>query len=151
MKLIVCKFVVFSVFFYLSIFCSSKTIDNKFVVQNSLHNKADSVFNLYFQTLEKFLQLKGSPNYSLKVDSLESASGIAPHDIIIFFQNITGIKAPNTANESSYVWFYDITDLDVKKWKDWHKKNRYLLVWENDKKRVNRKDKDIYSGNLKPN
>lgn len=122
---------------------------------NSYDYKIDSTLNYYFELLdsaykeksfydsnpELFLEMLKKDSTSILTDNLDFA--------INFMQRITGINAPTNAAKSSYVWTYNLTPKLINKWKRWFDENRSRLIWEKNKCRINRSDKDIYSGKLK--
>jgi uncharacterized protein YxeA len=62
-------------------------------------------------------------------------------------EKITGIHAEK---QQTYLATKIVDDKLIDKWSDWLNKNRGMLIWETNKNRINRKDKDIYSGLLLP-
>jgi hypothetical protein len=62
-------------------------------------------------------------------------------------EKITDIYAEK---EQTYFATKIIDDAIISKWANWLNKNKKMLVWDNSNNRINRKDKDIYSGKLLP-
>jgi hypothetical protein len=66
---------------------------------------------------------------------------------IDLLEKITDIYAEK---QQTYLAIKIVDDDIIYKWSNWLNKNRNILIWEKDKNRINRRDKDIYTGLLLP-
>ncbi len=101
-------------------------------VNNSDSIKIDSVMNIYFTILEKTLKEEEHEYYDDWVDVPEA------NEVLTL---LTGI---GSESDGTFFGTIEITQATYDKWYEWYKDNKNLLIWEKDKKRINRKDKDVY-------
>lgn len=101
------------IFLFTGISCNSKNFKQ--------NNKAQKEYLLNIEIIEKFIVDKGTSNSEI----LDSA--------ILFMETVTNIK-------SDFIPGYEITlvpnEKNLKDWKDWYKKNKKRLYWDENEQKV---------------
>ena len=110
--------------------------------------RIDSVLNSYFTFLYNTVDNREKMDLA-KITELDSLGDKAEveNEITYRLEQLTGIKA-------KHAYYYasgkSIERGLVDKWKSWCEKNRELLVWNEEKKRIERSDYDIDTGRKIP-
>jgi hypothetical protein len=106
--------------------------------------QSDKKVDFFIREQIDIAKSKGKVNSS---NEAQSDTTFTFEKCIDLLEKITDIRAEK---QQTYLAIKIVDDKLINKWSDWIDKNKTLLIWEKDKNRINRKDKDIYSGLLIP-
>lgn len=120
-------------------------------VKSSSKQKIDSVFDYHFSLLDSayeiVVRIQNDPEKMKELmDTTTNFNFPDFYASVEFLEKVSGISSTMT----TYVPYKALDDKVIRDWKVWYNENYHLLMWEEKKKRINRKDKDIYSGKLQP-
>ena len=89
-----------------------------------MESKAEIAFNDNIKVVEKYLQG-------------ETIKGTGLDDSVIFFEELTNIKSNIFEGIDKLL---DPTEKNLQDWKDWYKKNKHLVYWDEREQKVKLKD-----------
>ncbi|MDN5214512.1 hypothetical protein QQ020_20695 [Fulvivirgaceae bacterium BMA12] len=108
--------------------CSYSPLQNN----SSESKKIDSVMNIYFTILDKTLKGEEHEYYDDWIDVPEASKVLSL---------LSGIASKS---DGTFLGTIDITRETYDEWFEWYRNNKNVLIWEEDKKRVNRRDKNVF-------
>ncbi len=113
--------------------------------------KVDSVFYYHFSMIDSAYDISNRLSIELSsdkgnIDSLNIDRLPNYMESVRFLEKVTEIGSSNQDYFNSIYLDNEV----IRKWKNWYANNSEKLYWEIKNARVNRKDKDIYTGKLQP-
>ncbi|MES2517893.1 MAG: hypothetical protein V4585_07280 [Bacteroidota bacterium] len=117
-------------------------------IDTSAQVKASNI-NFFIQKQFKRInsELKSKKEYLSEPDKGNDKTLFEFENSVDILEKITDIYAERQQN---YLAIKVIDEKTLSKWHLWLTKNKNLLIWDKANNRINRKDKDIYSGLLYP-